>query len=58
MRRFFVALTSVTAQRMGEFSALDVANTVWGFATAAQCDASFFVALARAAERRLGEVSP
>ena len=53
-----MALTSVTAQRMGEFSALDVANTVWEFATAAQCDASLFVALARAAERRLGEVSP
>ena len=31
---------------------------MWAFATAAQWDAVFFVALARAAERRLGELRP
>ena len=33
----------------------DLANTAWAFATASQSDAQLFAALARAAERRLGD---
>lgn len=44
-------------RRLGEFSAEELANTVWAFVRASQVDAAFFAALARAAERHLGEFS-
>ena len=39
----------------GELDALNLANVAWAFATADRSDALLFAALARAAERRLGE---
>ena len=44
-------------RRLGDFSAQQLANTAWAFATASQRDALLFAALARAAERRLGDIS-
>ena len=40
---------------MGDDKAQGLANTAWAFATAGQLDAQLFMALARMAERRVGE---
>ena len=42
---------------MGDFSAQDLANTAWAFATARQRRAPLFAALARAGDWRLGDSS-
>ena len=39
-------------------SAQGLANMAWAFATASQRDAALFAALARAAERRVGDFTP
>ena len=44
-------------RRLRDFSAQDLANTVWASATASQCVALLLAALARAAKRRLGNFS-
>ena len=41
--------------RLGDCNVLDLAITVWAFATASQSDAQLFAVLARAAALRLGD---
>ena len=69
----FAVLARAAERRMGDFSLQDVANSAWAsamrisshglaymawaFATASQRNAPLFAALARAAERRMGDFS-
>ena len=53
-----MALARVVERRVSEFNAQNLANTAWAFATMHELDEKMFTALARAAERRLGEFSP
>ena len=43
---------------MDDLNLQNFANTAWAFATAGQKDASLFVALATAAERRMDDFNP
>ena len=45
-------------QRLDKFSAQNLANMAWAFATADRSDALLFALLVRAVERRLGEFNP
>ena len=54
----FAALSWAAERNLGQFIALNVANTAWSFATTARWDTAFFVALAMAAERGPGTFSP
>ena len=48
------ALAGAAERRLGGFSAQELANTAWAFATASQREAPLFAALASAVERCLG----
>ena len=51
------ALAGAKERRLGGFSAQQLANTAWAFATASQRDALLFQALARTADLRLASFS-
>ena len=53
--RLFTALATASEQRLRDFSAQNVSNTMWAFATADHFDERLFAALVRAAERRVSE---
>ena len=42
---------------MSDFNSQELANTAWAFALADQNDAPLFVALAAAAEQRMGDLN-
>ena len=50
-------LARVAEQRVGSFTAQELANTAWAFATVSETDTALFAALARIAQRQLGGFS-
>ena len=52
-----MALARAAEQRLGDFSAQELANTAWAFATVAQQSEQLFKALAKMAGRRLEKLS-
>ena len=50
-----MAFARVAEWHIGNFNTQNLANTAWAFAKVVQLDAPLFIALARAAERRVGE---
>ncbi len=51
----FAALARTAGPRLSEFTAQELANTAWAFATAGQADEPLFVAFAKAVELRLDQ---
>lgn len=54
----FAAMAAAAERRLHLFSAQNLANTAWAFATAQVAAPALMGAVARAAERRLGEFNP
>lgn len=52
-----VALVMVAVQLIAQFDAQTLANTAWAFTTVDRSDELLFLAMAKAAEWRMGEFS-
>ena len=55
LSELFAAMAKEAEQRLDQFSAQELANTAWAFATEGQQDGQLLKALARMAERRLDQ---
>lgn len=53
--KLFKFSATAAEQRVSEFTALNIANTIWSFATVNRSNKKASMALARAAERRISE---